>query len=128
MFRLPYYAWMKNVLDLLGLVRCRRVGSEQRPTSEAVVSTDAMSFRRPIMQGSQRSACPNKRSPRPIAALEWTVHESLGLCGIVKIIKQPEFIKLVVYGKHPKASFGVRVSSSISPRELILTSYFQSWY
>jgi len=70
---------MENVLDLLGLVRCRRVGPEQRETSEAAVSTDAMSFCRPIMPLSGRFPCPNRRSPRPMAALEWTVHESLGL-------------------------------------------------
>jgi hypothetical protein len=70
---------MENVLDLLELVRCRRVGTEQRETSEAAVSTDAMSFCRPIMPLSGRFPCPDRRSPRPIAALEWTVHESLGL-------------------------------------------------
>jgi hypothetical protein len=32
---------MENILDLLGLVRCRRVGPEQRKTSEAAVSTEA---------------------------------------------------------------------------------------
>jgi hypothetical protein len=71
--------WTKNVLDLLGLVRCLRLGSEQRPTSEAAVSTDAKSFCRPIMPCHHEFVAQIGRSSRPVEPSKWTVHESLGL-------------------------------------------------